>query len=188
MDVERHFQTYFCYKLSVLLVELSTKRPDLKKLNKMYHVNLDQHTALLTRVELTTLVMKGTACMHTVSHEPFFQNVVLIFICTFLAILHWKLNTILRHKVNNPCFMFSLNNWNEWICSWLYLQRFNIAWLPYLFLMGRRIVYLASLILPPHLKKTSYSYNSEVCLWVKISFQSLFTYGYQQSIIKNVYK
>ena len=46
-----------------------------------------------------------------VSHEPIFKNMVLIFVSPFLTLLHWKTNTIVipHHKVNGPCFIFSLD-------------------------------------------------------------------------------
>ena len=50
---------------------------------------------------------------------------------------NWKPNTMLLYKVNFPCFIFSLDNLNEWIS----LQRFNVAWSA-LFLMGCWVVNL----------------------------------------------
>jgi len=43
--------------------------------------------------------------------------------------------TMLHHKVNSPCFISSLDYLNQWIHHWPSLQRFNITWLPSLFLM-----------------------------------------------------
>ena len=96
----------------------------------------------------------------------------------FLTLLHWKPNTLIHHKVNGPNFILSLDNLNEWISPWLSQRRFNITWPPSLFLMGRRVVYLASLILFLY-------FLSDVCFWVEYEnvvlhrlpfFRLLFTY------------
>ena len=98
---------------------IANKNPRLQETHKMYHANLDQHTALLTWVELTTLVMKGTACMHAVSHQPFSQMWYLILYAHSLPFcVENQILYCITTEVNNPCFMFSL----EWICSWLYLR------------------------------------------------------------------
>jgi hypothetical protein len=68
------------------------------------------------------------------------------------AQLHWKSNAILPHKVNGLCFIFSLDKLKQWIFPSLSLQRFNITWLPSLFLMGRQVAYVALLIMPLHLQ------------------------------------
>lgn len=72
-------------------------------------------------------------CLCSVSHEPF-SIWYLFIICTFLTLLQWKSNIIFHHKVNGPCFMFSLYRLHEWRHLWLSLQRFHIAWSPSLFL------------------------------------------------------
>lgn len=40
---------------------------------------------------------------------------VLVFVCTcpFLNILYWKSYTLLHYNLNDPCFIFYLNNLNE---------------------------------------------------------------------------
>ena len=77
----------------------------------------------------------------------FFFKIRFFMLFSFLTLLHWKPNTLIHHKVNGPNFILSLDNLNEWISPWLSQRRFNITWPPSLFLMGRRVVYLASLIL-----------------------------------------
>jgi hypothetical protein len=69
----------------------------------------------------------------TISH-----NIGFIFIDPFLTLVHWKSKTKLHQRVNGPCFIFYLwlYNLNEWIHPSLSLQRFIIAWLPSLILMG----------------------------------------------------
>jgi hypothetical protein len=48
--------------------------------------------------------------MYTLSHDPFFKNMVLIFYMLIPYPFALKINTILLHKVNGQCFIFSLDN------------------------------------------------------------------------------
>ena len=40
-------------------------------------------------------------------------------------ILHWQSDTMFHHKVNGPCFIFSLDDLNGWIRSLFSLRGFN---------------------------------------------------------------
>jgi hypothetical protein len=62
-------------------------------------------------VKRLTWVGIASSPRYYVSHEPIFKNMVLIFVSPFLTLLHWKTNTIVipHHKVNGPCFIFSLD-------------------------------------------------------------------------------
>jgi len=80
--------------------------------------------------------------------RTFFPKYSTSFLCSFITLLHWKSHVMLHHKVNGPCFIFSLDNLNEWICPWLSRWRFNITRTPSLFLMGRWVVYFATLNVP----------------------------------------
>jgi hypothetical protein len=96
-----------------------------------------------------------------------YNNMYLFFIGPFLTIFHWKSNNVLHHKVNGPCFIFSL------------------IWLPSLCLMGTQVVYLTSFILPLFTFSIITFCLSEVCFWVEydnvvlhrlLIFQLPFTY------------
>lgn len=65
-----------------------------------------------------------------------------LFTYSLFTLLHWKSDTILQHRVNGPCFIFSLDNSNECICPWLSLRRFNITLSPSLFRIGRWQIYI----------------------------------------------
>jgi hypothetical protein len=75
--------------------------------------------------------------IYSVSNEPFSHNMVLYlffympiylpfcnenqYSCTCIyTLLHYKVH------VNGPCFIFFLDNLNEWIYPWLSLWRYNI--------------------------------------------------------------
>lgn len=73
------------------------------------------------------------------SYEPFFPSKIwyLFLICPFFFFtsFHSKSKTILHHKVTGQCFIFNLDNMNEWIRLLLSLRKFDITWPPSLFLM-----------------------------------------------------
>jgi len=74
---------------------------------------------------------------HSQSHEPYWYNMVLIFympIPYHVALKIWLYTP--PQGINDPCFIFSLANWNEWIHHWPSLWRINITWWPCLFLMN----------------------------------------------------
>jgi hypothetical protein len=79
-----------------------------------------------------------------VSHDPLFPKMVLIKSIPY----PFALKTILHHKINWPCFILFLDNLNESLRPWLSPRKSNITWLPFFFLMGHGVGYLASLILP----------------------------------------
>jgi hypothetical protein len=57
--------------------------------------------------------------LYSLCHMNHFSKIwYLFFIWPFLSIFNWKSNTILHHKVNDPYFIFSLGNLNEWIRRW----------------------------------------------------------------------
>ena len=55
--------------------------------------------------------------VYTVSHEPIFQNVELIFTIHYIFLdltpLHLKSNNILNQKINDPCFVSHLDDLND---------------------------------------------------------------------------
>jgi hypothetical protein len=58
--------------------------------------------------------------VYTLSHDRFFQNVILFFM-PIPYCLHWKSNAILHHKVNCQCFIFFLTiRMNEYGLDFLY--------------------------------------------------------------------
>ena len=94
--------------------------------------------------------------------------------CSFPTVLHWKSNTTLHHKVSGPCFIFPLDNLNEWIHSRLSLRRFNITWLPS-FSNGTPSCLPHFFNLSLTFSMTTFSVcsgMSEVCLWVKYTYDN----------------
>ena len=88
----------------------------------------------------------------SVSHDFFFlkENGTNFLYSHFLPFVHWHLNTMLHYKVIDSCFIFTLENLNNWIRSSISLRICNITLLSSLFRIGRWGVYLASSILPLH--------------------------------------
>jgi hypothetical protein len=97
----------------------------------LYRKKIIYETFILIR-----LIFKYTLC-----HLVHFPKIWCLFcIWPFLTLLHWKSNNVLYHKVNSPCFIFSLDYLNKWKRPSLSLWRFKIPGSPSLFLMGWLVV------------------------------------------------
>ena len=58
--------------------------------------------------------------LYSVSHVLWY-----FFLYDHSFILHWQSDTMFHHRVNGPCFIFSLDDLNGWIRSWFSLRGFD---------------------------------------------------------------
>jgi len=127
--------------------------------NKMHKSHVRQRTIISANqisgslhVKTTVTALNEQYFVRGVRWWPIARQIIptLSIYSQFLTLLQWNLDIVLNHKVNSQCFIFSLDNLNEWTHPSLSLPRFNITWFPSLFLMGHLVVYLDSLILLLH--------------------------------------